>query len=121
MIEIIYAEKIEEEESASLWVCWLEISQGGQMWMLPATAPGNLSREGLQAHFDERKNKLWKVAKKKQYASSAYKRVEPESVLEACMLVMLEEINFLRTDPGRHDPITEEDLETAIKKKLKGF
>lgn len=47
-----------------------------------------------------------------------YGYAEIASLLRACMIVVLEEINFLRENPGKYDPITEEDLEKAIEKKL---
>lgn len=47
-----------------------------------------------------------------------YGYVNTALLLRACMLVVLEEINYLRVNPGKYDPITEEDLEKAIEKKL---
>lgn len=118
MIEIVSAELVAKEETAAtVWVCWLEITQDSQTWMLPATAQGDLLEEELQAHFDGREDELWQIADANQYAPDLYERLEPRRVLKAFAGVMLDEVNILR---GQHGlaPRTAEQLRDAIKGKL---
>lgn len=121
MIVIISVELTSNEEDGSSWVCWLKISQDAQTWMLPATAPGGLLESELQAYFDKQEAELWRVADTKRYAPDVYRYTKPERVLKALSGVLLNEINFLRSRSGVRDPITKEDLERAIEKKLRGF
>lgn len=118
-IEIVYAERVEEElvEGVFVWVCWLEISQSGQTWMLPTTAPGTLAKGELQAHFDARESELWSVAQQKQYTADLYDHVGPRHVLKAFAAVMLEETNILRQLHGLA-PRTAAQLRQAVKAEL---
>lgn len=118
-IEILYSVLVEDEliEGASAWVCWLEIEQLGQVWMLPATAPGTLAESELQSHFDGREDELWQIADAKQYALDIYGRLEPRRVLKAFAGVMLDEINILRQQHGLALR-TVEQLRDAVKGKL---
>lgn len=51
----------------SIWSCWLEITDSIDTWILPATAPGTLVENELQAYFDTQESKLWQIAQIKQY------------------------------------------------------
>lgn len=118
MIEIIDVELVSNEEiGTTTWACWLEISQDGRTWMLPATAPGNLLEGELQAHFGGQESELWRVADEKQYVPNIYGLLEPGCILEAFVEVMLDEINILRGEQGL-EPRTIEQLRQAIKAKL---
>jgi hypothetical protein len=121
MIDIIYAELVESDgvvsDAEDIWVCWLEITQAAQAWMLPATAPGDLLEDELQAYFDARETELWQIADAKQYALDIYEWLEPRRVLKAFAGVMLDEINVLRGEQGM-PLLTAEDWEGAIREKL---
>lgn len=125
MIEIIQAE---QHESGVYWHCWLEVSQEGESWMLPASAPGRLTAEELQAHFDAREAGLWRVAQVKRYTPDVFERLPLKRLLKAVALVMLddgnrqtEKINELcriagiQELPGR----TPNQVVSAIKEKLR--
>lgn len=114
MIEIVGAELT----SDNIWVCWLEISRLTQAWMLPATAPGNLLENELQAHFDGREDELWIMADAKQYAPDIYEHLKSKWVLKALAAVMLDEINTLRQQHGLAAR-TAEQLREAVKGKLR--
>lgn len=57
-------------DSGNYWQCWLKITDGVDTWMLPATAPGTLTINDLQAYFDAQENYLWGIATKKQHSIS---------------------------------------------------
>ncbi|MEE9365457.1 MAG: hypothetical protein V3W44_02120 [Dehalococcoidales bacterium] len=117
MIEIISAELLSEEGAADTWICWLEISQMGQTWMLPATASGGLLEGELQAHFDGRGGGLWQIADAEQYAPDIYEHLMSRRVLKAFAAVMLDELNILRQQHGLAAR-TAGQLRDAIKGKL---
>lgn len=118
MIEIVSSELVTEEETgANTWACWLEISQMGQAWMLPATASGGLLEGELQAHFDGREGGLWQIADAEQYAPDIYEHLMSRRVLKAFAAVMLDELNILRQQHGLAAR-TAEQLRDAIKGKL---
>ncbi len=117
MIEIVSAEKIETTEE-SYWACWLEISQGEEVWMLPATAPGALAEGELQAFFDAKESELWGIAQAKQYEADLHQHVEAKRVLKAFAAVVLDEVNILRGELGLSER-TREQLRQAIKAKLR--
>jgi len=114
MIEIIQA-KLQD----NFWSCWLEISQGDETWMLPATAPGTLAEGELQAYFEAKEDELWQVARVKQYEVDLFERVPLKRLLKAFALVVLDEINLLRQTAGLPER-TSGQIITAIKNKLKG-
>lgn len=116
MISIIIAEL--SSEDAPVWACWLEISQGEETWMLPATAPGTLAEGELQAHFDAMESYLWGVAQAKQYEADLYQHIAAKRVLKAFAGVVLDEINILRGVAGLPER-TGEQLRQAIKAKLR--
>lgn len=117
MIEIVDTEQIEQLDIL-IWSCWLEISQGPEAYMLPATAPGELAEGDLQAYFDGREAELWAVAQEKQYPVDLFERVQVKRVLKAFALVVLDEINILRQRAGMPER-TADQIITAIKAKLK--
>lgn len=117
MIEIVQAELITDEDG-SYWSCWLEISQDSEAWMLPTTAPGTLIEGDLQAHFDTQEAELWRVAQAKEYAPDVYERVPSKRVLKAFALVVLDEVNILRSAAGLAER-TPEQIVSAIKAKLR--
>jgi hypothetical protein len=117
MIEIISIEFI-QDELGSIWVCWLQLTQGPESWMLPATAPGTLAEVDLQAYFDAREADLWTLAQAKQYPVDLYERVPVRRVLKAFALVVLDEVNLLRVQHGLAER-TPDQIVTAIKAKLR--
>ena len=117
MIEIISAE-LTQYDNNQFWACWLEITQVGQTWALPTTAPGTLAKADLQAHFDAREADLWRVAQAKQYAPDVYEQLPGRRVFKAFAAVILDEINILRQQHSLPDR-TAAQVETAIKAKLK--
>lgn len=121
MIEIVTAENVEKRGPGghvfTSWVCWLEISQGPESYMLPTTAPGDLDEGDLQAHFDAREAELWAVAQAKQYPVDLFERVPVKRVLKAFALVVLDEVNILRGAAGLPER-TANQIITAIKGKL---
>lgn len=120
-IEIIDTKKFTDEEiNQQYWHCELEITQGTQTWALPATAPGTLSKAGLQAYFDAREAELWRMAQAKQYPADVYERLPGRRVLKAFAAVVLEEINILRQQYSLPDR-TAAQMVNAIKTKLKGM
>lgn len=92
MIEIVQAEFI-SDESGSYWSCWLEINQGTENWMLPATAPGDVLEADLQAYFDARQAELWRVAQAKQYPVDVFERISPKRILKELALIQLDDSN----------------------------
>lgn len=124
MIEIIYSRLeggfIEAGVGEEPWLCWLEISQGGISWMLPATAPYSLAEEQLQAYFDGQEDSLWVLAEAKQYSPRLCGNVGTTELIRPLMLAVLDELNFIRENPGTHLAIPEEDLVEAIKSYLGG-
>lgn len=119
MIEIIHAELTTNELVGPFWVCWLQLSQGPDTWLLPTTAPGTLALAELQAHFDAQEAELWRVAQEKRYPVDVWERIPEKRLLKAEALVMLDEINILRTRAGLA-PRTADQIVTAIKAKLAG-
>jgi hypothetical protein len=117
MIEIVSAELQTDEETIT-WTCWLQLTQGPESWMLPATAPGELAEGDLQAYFDAREAELWRVAQAKQYTIDLYERVPLRRLLRAFALVVLDEVNILRGAAGLQER-TPDQIVTAIKARLK--
>lgn len=115
----ILTTSLHADDFTTFWACWLEISQAGQTWMLPATAPGTLAQAELQVYFDSLADELWVVAEAKECAPSICGNVDLRRVVKAKGQVILDELNFIRTDPGHHPPITEEEFREAVKAKLK--
>lgn len=118
MIEIVTAEYIENTFGGTYWACWLEIDQSGETWMLPTTAPGELTEGELQAFFDAKESELWAVAQAKQYGADIYEHVAVKRVLKAFAAVVLDEVNILRGEFGLSER-TGEQLRAAIKAKLR--
>jgi hypothetical protein len=116
-IEIISSEKIEVDETTTVWSVWLEITQVAQTWALPTTAPDTLAEADLQAYFDAREADLWGVAQTKQHPPNIYDRPPLRRVLKAFAAVVLDEINILRQQHLLPDR-TAEQLVTAIKSNL---
>ncbi|MCK5307184.1 MAG: hypothetical protein KAJ73_01100 [Zetaproteobacteria bacterium] len=121
MIEIVDHRKIKSVEDVPtlVWLCWLEITQDGKAWLLPTTAPGELAKNELQAHFDAREEELWRVAQKKQYAPDILKHLPTKRLLKAVALALLDEINFVRENPGYHEALTVDEMVDAVKEKLR--
>jgi hypothetical protein len=117
MIEIVQAEQAEQLDSV-VWACWLQITQGAEAWMLPATAPGTLAAGELQAYFDAQEADLWRVAQAKQYTVDVWERIPLKRLLKAEALVIMDEINILRQRAGL--PVrTADQIVTAIKANLR--
>lgn len=116
MIEIVQAEVVDSPVGA-IWSTWLEIEQGGESWMLPATAPGELAEAELQAHLDAQEAELWRVAQEKAYPVDLWANVPLKRLLKAFALVVLDEINVLRVEAGLAER-TPAQIITAIKGKL---
>lgn len=116
-IQIVDAELIQDIDG-TYWACELEITQGPESWMLPATAPGTLDAVDLQAHFDAREAELWRVASAKQYTVDVWQRIPHKRLLRAFALVVLDEVNVLRERAGL-TPRTADQIVTAIKAKLR--
>jgi len=114
MIEIIHAEKAED-----YWTCWLQITRDEDSWMLPATAPGTRGEEELQIYFDAQEDELWKVAQEKQYAPDVLRYIPERRLLKAVALVLLDEINFVRTNPGFHENLTVDEMIAKVKAKIR--
>lgn len=85
--------------------------------MLPATAPGLLSREELQAHFEAREAELWNVAIEKERKVDIFEGVPHRALLKAFTLVVLDEINILRQTAGLSQR-TASQIVSAIVSKL---
>ncbi len=81
-------------------------------------APGTLQQVELQAHFDAQEADLWRVAQQKRYTVDVWERIPLKRLLKAFALVVLDEINILRTRAGLV-PRTADQIVTAIKAKLK--
>ena len=122
MIEIIITEKADAtlpgEAVREIWACWLQLTQGPDTWLLPATAPGTLAAGELQAHFDAREADLWRVAQAKQYPVDVWERIPLKRLLRAFALVMLDEVNLLRDRAGMPQR-TADQIVGAIKAKLR--
>jgi hypothetical protein len=67
MIEILTQQRVEDGVGPAYWSCWLWLSEAGEEWALPATAPGDLLEGKLLAWFEGRAGELWKVAREKRY------------------------------------------------------
>jgi hypothetical protein len=119
MIEILLTE-LTDINGSQHWVVWLQITQNGECWMLPTTAPGTLAENELQAHFEAQEDELWGVAQEKQYTPDILKRVPSQRLLEAIALTMLDEFNVLRAEQGM-PPLAEEEMIEIIKEKLISF
>ena len=117
MIEVTQAE-LTEDEDIQYWACWLQITQDGESWMLPTTAPGTLENEELQAHFDAREDELWRVAQEKQYAPDILERMPMRQLMKVVALVMLDEVNLIREELSLSER-TSKQLLDAIKAKLR--
>jgi len=111
MIEIVHAIRIED-----IWSCSLELSQGDARWALPATAPGNLSEEDLQAYFDAQESDLWQVAERKQYPADVMLYLVERELLRRFLNILLDEINILRGVAGL-PPRTLAQLKNALREK----
>lgn len=124
MIVIIYAKLaggyIESPTDMEPWLCWLEVTREDKTWMLPATAPHSLAEEQLQVYFDEQEDHLWALAEEKQYSLRLCGNVGTTELIRPLMLAVLDELNFIRENPGTHLAIPEEDLVEAIKSYLGG-
>lgn len=92
MIDIISAELIDDQWGRR-WYCWLQLTQGPDSWMLPATAPGTLALADLQAHFDAQEADLWRVAQEKRYPVDVWERIPEKRLLKAFALVVLDDSN----------------------------
>jgi hypothetical protein len=113
-IEIIDAQPIDD---GALWACWLEISGGGEAYLLPATAPGGLGRGDLLAHFGADEAGLFATARAKNInPDDIYNRLD-RHILRAFALVVLDEINIIRDRAGL-SPRTAAQLRQAVKSKL---
>jgi hypothetical protein len=116
IIETIFQTDI--DTGLSLWVCWLEISQAGETYLLPATAPPSIAEGDLQAFFDGKESNLFALAQATGIETiEIYDRIR---ILRAFALVVLDEINILRAQHSL-SARTAEQLRTAIKNKLKTF
>lgn len=113
MIGIVFAKHVTEEP----WICWLEITQGGVTWMLPAVAPSLLSEGELQAYFEGIEDPLWTLAERNQYPPKLCGNVETTALVRPLMLALLDEINWLREEQG-HGPLNEGDIVDGIKSHL---
>jgi len=116
-IEIIETEQY-TEEGRRRWRVELEITQGGQTWALPATAPGELLKSELLVYFGAREGKLWRIADQKKYPPDVFDRIRERQLLKAFALVVLDEINILRQAAGLQ-PREASQIVTAIKAKLR--
>lgn len=118
-IEIVSAEFQEDADlGISSWACLLEITQAAEAYLLPANAPGTLDEGELQAYFDAKEADLFTLAQAKGVvADEIYNRL-PDRILKAFALVVLDEVNLLRSQHGLA-PRTTEQLRTAVKNKLK--
>lgn len=118
MIEIIQAVRAQDEMLKELrWICWLELSQDGETWWLPATAPGDLAEGDLLAYFEAQETELWQLAQRKQYQPDVHEHIQAKRVLRAFALVVLDEINILRSELGL-EPRTADQIRQAIKNRL---
>lgn len=106
-----------DEDDIPSWACFIEISQGQQVYILPVGAPGDLDRSDLQAYFEGKEVEILRVADIKEVSEdSVYSR----DVLQAFALMILDEINLLR-QVASLQPRTINQLRTALKNKLKGL
>jgi len=118
-IEIVEAE-LQITEDIAIWACWLEISQGTEAYLLPATASGELVAGELQAHFEAQETELFSLAQSKGFdVDQIYARLT-ERILKAFALVVLDEINLLRAQHSL-TARTATQLRTAVKNKLKSL
>ena len=118
IIEIIQSE-LTKGEGRKYWACWLQITQDEESYFLPATAPGTLAEEELQVYFDAHEDELWSVAQNKGYEPDILKQVPSRRLLKALALVILDELNFIRENPGFHEAITVDEMIAAVKEKLR--
>lgn len=121
MIEIIQAELYliadNPMNQADYWACWLQITQDTETWMLPVTAPRELTRAELQAYFEVQEANLWQIAQEKQYMPDLYEHIPLRRALKAFALVVLDEVNVLRQAAGLAAR-TPDQIIVAIKNKL---
>lgn len=117
-IEIISTKK-KAIENLTVWVCNLDISQLGQTYSLPVVAPGSLAKGELQNHFDAIEARLWTIAETKAVMPDIFD-LSLERVLKALALVVIDEINILRTSHGL-SVRDESQIVGAIKNKLQSF
>jgi hypothetical protein len=118
-IEIIEAE-LQNIEEINFWVCWLEVNQGSETYLLPATAPGDLQRTDLQTYFETNEAELFQLAREKAILPDDIYDHITRRVLKAFALVVLDEVNLLRSQHGLVER-TAAQLRTAVKSKLKSF
>jgi hypothetical protein len=76
-----------------------------------------LDRAAIQSALNARKDWLWGLAKQKEHDSEIFKHVTKWRLIKALMLVILDEINLLRSELALNARTTEQ-ITTAIKTKL---
>jgi hypothetical protein len=116
-IEII--DKIlQDTDDFPLWAISIEITDGVDTYLLPTTEPGTTAEIDLQTVLDSREAELFQVAEQKGILPDAVFTLTSEKrIIKAFALVVLDEINLLRTEAGLTARTTEQ-LRQAIKNKL---
>lgn len=115
-IEIVTANK-RDIGGHNAWVCTLEVTRLSQVWELSATAPGILTKAELQAHFEADETRLWVIAERKAELPDVFRLVNRDT-LEAFALVIMDELNILRSLHGL--PVrTANQIKEAIKNRRK--
>jgi hypothetical protein len=107
-----------DKSKGDIWTCWLEITDGVDVWYLPATAPDDLEAGDLQAHFDAQADDLWLLAREKGYSPNVLLWLQERRLIRAFAEVVKDEVNILR---ALHNlsPRTLTQFKNAIKAKLK--
>lgn len=118
MIRLVMA-NVETQNNVSYWLCWLSIERDGEKWLVHAHAPIETPREDLVAFFEPQEDDLWLVAQAEGYQDDVFKRVSTEQLLRAFALVVLDEVNALRTKANMPQR-TAQQLISAIEVKLNG-
>lgn len=114
IINIVSIEKITPEHVQPRWMCWLELTEDDTALWLPATAPGELAVEDLQAHFDAQQVRLWQIAQEEEYEIDVIKRLPEHELLKRILRLILNEINILRNVAGL-EPRTMAQLKQHLK------
>lgn len=77
-------QSLDESDIPGVWACWLKLTDGQDIFYLPATAP--IDTKDLSAHFQAQADRLWQIAVGKGYV---YEDL-PQSILTDKRLVTLE-------------------------------
>jgi hypothetical protein len=117
-IEIIDKQLNTDVDVGSVWALFVQIDDGIDEYLLATTLPGTVAEIDLQATLEADETRLFAIAQVKGILpDDLYTSASTKRVLKAFALVMLDEINILRTAAAMA-PRTTTQLRTAVKNKL---